>query len=87
MLICSSCVLLVLCLFVVSVDFQFPFKGKTLVIITPDPDHCYFFSYSQTLFEFCLRKYLKSSVFVVLCLESFGAPMMHFQNWFLSQVT
>ena len=50
MLICSPCVLLVLCLFVVLVDFQFHLEGKTLVIITPVPDHGYFFSYSQTLF-------------------------------------
>ena len=50
MLICSPCVLLVLCLFVVLVDFQFRFEGKTLIINTPVPDHCYFFSYSQTLF-------------------------------------
>ena len=48
-LICSPCVL-VLCLFVVLVDFQFRFEGKTLVLITPGPDHCYFFSYSQTIF-------------------------------------
>ena len=50
MLICLPCVLLVLCLFVVLVDFQFPFEGKTLVFITPVPDQCYLFSYSQTLF-------------------------------------
>ena len=46
MVICSPCVLLVVCLFVVLVIFQFPFEGKTLVLITPVPDHCYFFSYS-----------------------------------------
>ena len=50
MIICSPCVLLVLCIFVVLVDFQFRLEGKILVIITPVPDHCYFFSYSQTLF-------------------------------------
>ena len=26
------------------------FEGKTLVLITPVPDHCYFFSYNRTLF-------------------------------------
>ena len=56
MLICSPCVLLVLlvCLFVVLVDFQFPFEGRTLVLITTVPDNCYFFSYSQTLFAILL---------------------------------
>ena len=53
-LICSPCVLLALCRFVVLVDFQFPFGGKTLVLITPFPDHCYFFSYSQTRFAILL---------------------------------
>ena len=48
-LICSPCVLLVLCLFVALVDFQFRFEGKTLVLTTPVPDHCYFFLNSQTL--------------------------------------
>ena len=41
-------------LFVVLVDFQFHFEGKILVLITPVPDHCYFFSYSQTLFAILL---------------------------------
>ena len=36
------------------VDFEFPFEGKTLVLITPAPDHCYFFSYSQTFFALLL---------------------------------
>ena len=40
----------------VSLDFQFPFKGKTLVIITPVPDQCCFFSYNQTLFAILLVK-------------------------------
>ena len=43
--ICSPCVLLVLCLFVFLVDFQFRFEGKTLVLINPVHDYCYFFSY------------------------------------------
>ena len=38
----------VLCLFVVLVDYQVRFEGKALVLITPIPDYCYFFSYSQT---------------------------------------
>ena len=42
MLICSSCVLLVVCLFVVLVDFLFPFEGKTCVLITPVSDHSSF---------------------------------------------
>ena len=53
LLICSPCGL-VLCLFVVLVDVRFPFEGKTLVLITPVPDHCYFFTYSQTLFAILL---------------------------------
>ena len=53
-LICPPCVLLVLCLFVVLVDFQIHFKGKTLVLITPVSDHCYFFSYSQTFLAILL---------------------------------
>ena len=87
MLICSPCVLLVACLFVVLVDFQFLFEGKTLFLITPVPDHCYCFHTVRSFLQFCLCISLKSSVFVVLCLESFGASMMYFQNWFLSQVT
>ena len=54
LLICSPCVLLVLCLFVILVDFQFRFEGNTLVLITPVPDRCYFFSYIQTLFAILL---------------------------------
>ena len=59
-----------------------------MVLITPVPGHCYLLSFSQTVFlQICLFIYLISSVFVVLCLESFGASMMYFQSWFLSQVT
>ena len=86
MLICSPCVLLVVCLFVVLVDFLFPFEGKTCFLITPVPDHSSFQTVRPFL-QFCLFIYLISSVFVALCLESFGASMMYFQNWFLSQVT
>ena len=42
---------------------------------------------SDFFLQICLFIYLISSVFVVLCLESFGASMMYFQSWFLSQVT
>ena len=86
-LFCLPCVL-VLYLFAVLVDFQFLFKGKTLVIITPVPDHCYFFPYSQTLFANLLVSiYLISFVFVVLYLESLGASMMYLQYRFIGQVT
>ena len=54
MLICSPCVLLSSCLFVVLVDVQFPCEGKTWVLKTPAPEHCYFFSYNQTLFAILL---------------------------------
>ena len=47
---CSPCIMSI----VVLVDFQFPFEGKTLILITTVPDHCYFFSYSQTLFAILL---------------------------------
>ena len=65
-LICSPCVLLVLCLFVVLVDFQNQFNGKTLVLFIPVSDHCYFFSYSQTflaiLLEYIFNKFRICSV-------------------------
>ena len=73
--------------FLVLVDFQFRFEGKSLVLITPVPDHYCFFSYCQTLLQLYLFIYLINSVFVVLCLESFGASMVYFHNWFLSKVT
>ena len=78
MLICSPWVLLVLCLFVILVDFQFPFDGlwfllpKFLISITS--------LHSQALFQFCLCIYLISSVFVVLYLEYFGASMNIFSK-------
>ena len=59
MVIYSPRALLVFGLFVVSVVFQFRFEGKTLVLITPVPDLCYLFSYSQTLFENVLVYTLK----------------------------
>ena len=62
MLIYSPRALLVLGLFVVSVDFQFRFEGKTLVLITPVPDLCYLFSYSQKLFENVLVYTLKQII-------------------------
>ena len=46
----SPCVLFVLCLFVILFDSHFGFKGKTLVVIVPVPDHCNFLLYGQTLF-------------------------------------
>ena len=64
-LLCLPCVLLVLCLFVFLVDFQFRFEGKTLVINTPVPDQCYFFIHSDPFCNFALFTYLISSVFVV----------------------
>ena len=79
--------LFVLCLFVVLVDFQFRFEGNTLVLITPVPIIATYFHTVMPFWQFCLFTYSMCSVFVVLCLESFGAFMMYFQNWFLSQVT
>ena len=69
--ICLPCVL-VLCLFAVLVDFKFRLEGKTFVLITTVPDHCYFFSYSQALFvilfvylfnKFCISSFMLTIFF------------------------
>ena len=78
---------IVLRLFVFLVDFQFRFEGKTFVSILEFLISVTYFIHSDTFCNFALFIYLISSVFVVLCIESFGASMIYFQNWFLSQVT
>ena len=68
-LFCSPNVLVVLCLFVALVEFRFHYEDTTLVLITPVPDHCYFFHTIRSFLKFCLLIYLISCVFVVLCLK------------------
>ena len=65
-LICSPCAVLILCIFVVLVDFQFRFEGNTLVLITPVPNHCYLFSYSHALLAILLVY-----IFNMFCICSF----------------
>ena len=65
-LFCSPNVLVVKCLFVALVKFQFRYEDTTLVLITPVPDHCNFFSYNQILFEVLLA-YISNK----LCICSF----------------
>ena len=81
--ICSPCVFLVLRLFIVLVDFLFNYKGKTLTLITPVPNHCDFFSYSQTLFAILLVY-----IFNKFCVCSFMLRIYwSFHDVFLKLVT
>ena len=87
-IICLPSVLLVLCLFVVLVDFQFITRlCKTLVLYSSSWSLLLLFIQSDPFCKLCLFIYLISSVFVVLCLESIAVSMMYFQNLFLNQVT
>ena len=50
MLTLSTCVLFVLCLFVILVDSHCGFECRALVMIVSVSKHCNFFSYGLTLF-------------------------------------
>ena len=53
-LFCSPNVLVVLYLFIALIEFRFLYEDTTLFLITQVPDHCFFFSYNQILFEILL---------------------------------
>ena len=71
------------CLFVILVGSHFGFEGKTLVMFAPVPDHCNFFSYSQTLFGITVL--ISNSTNVCIC-SFMPKKLLEFHHFTLSIV-